>query len=387
MNILRVAPSFYPKITGPANQVYHVSNILETIGYHNKLIYPINKRKINELDPNKIKNQINFSIYPVEIPFSIMRYGVPFKSNLSFPNNINVVHIHQYRYNLSELALKYSLKNNLPIIFQTHGSLFSYKYVIPRHYQLIYKTYDLFWKKKFLNSAKKIIVSTDLEKKEAIEFGFNKLNIEKIAIGYDKLLLETAKKLKSHRDNDKITISFIGRICKSRNPLLLIKAFEEIQTHYDVELRIIGGPVKRSSLEKINYYENILKYCDKKDLSVTFTGFLKGRDLYKEYGKTDIFVYPTIYENLGQPIFEAATAGCCIISSKTGIASELISKNARGLLLDKISVNDIKRNLVKLLEKPSLIRQFGRRIQDFVIENYKWNQIINKYVSIYQEIV
>jgi len=193
--------------------------------------------------------------------------------------------------------------------------------------------------------------------------------------------------MKLKKDGEIITISFVGRICESRNPLLLIQAFEKIQSHYDVELRIIGGPVKRSSLEKINYYANIKKYCKKKDLNVTFAGFLKGKELYMEYAKADIFVYPTVYENLGQPIFEAATAGCCIISSRTGIAPELISNNKRGLLLDNTSVNEIERNLVKLLENPSLIKQFGEKIQNFVIENYNWDQIIDKYKNIYQEFV
>ena len=113
------------------------------------------------------------------------------------------------------------------------------------------------WKNKFINAVDWIVTSTENEKRDAIKFGFSEDIITNIPIGYDKDLFKATEN-KEYGKNDIITITFVGRISESRNPFQVILAFEELTKQFtNIQLRIVGGPVKRSSLEKGDYFEQM----------------------------------------------------------------------------------------------------------------------------------
>ena len=84
---------------------------------------------------------------------------------------------------------------------------------------------------------------------------------------------------------------------------------------------------------------------------------------------------------------EAATAGCCLLASNTGIAPDLIGENERGLLLDNVSSEEIYLKLKYLVENPDIIEKFKKDIQNHVVENYSWDKIIVKYDDIYSSFI
>ncbi|NIP99801.1 MAG: glycosyltransferase, partial [Nitrospinaceae bacterium] len=50
------------------------------------------------------------------------------------------------------------------------------------------------------------------------------------------------------------------------------------------------------------------------------------------YQSADVFVYPSRYENFGQPVLEAAAWGLPVIATSTGVASEIIREGETGFL-------------------------------------------------------
>ena len=98
----------------------------------------------------------------------------------------------------------------------------------------------------------------------------------------------------------------------------------------------MGGEEKTSSLSRLGYLDELKKLCKNLNINdrVTFIGPVAQDELFNWYSKGDIFVYPSLYENFGQPILEAAAAGLPIISTPVGVAQEIITENETGFLFN-----------------------------------------------------
>ena len=69
-----------------------------------------------------------------------------------------------------------------------------------------------------------------------------------------------------------------------------------------------------SGLEELKLLANQLNL----NSNVTFTGEKNPADLKLLYKSSNIFVYPSLYENFGQPLIEAAAHGLPLISTPVG---------------------------------------------------------------------
>ena len=107
-------------------------------------------------------------------------------------------------------------------------------------------------------------------------------------------------------------------------------------------------------------------------------------ELFNWYSKGDIFVYPSLYENFGQPILEAAAAGLPIISTPVGVAQEIITDNKTGFLFngDDQELTDRITQLTDL----SLRKEMGKALRERVRSLYGWEGIIKQYLNLYQSL-
>ena len=107
-------------------------------------------------------------------------------------------------------------------------------------------------------------------------------------------------------------------------------------------------------------------------------------ELFNWYRKGDIFVYPSLYENFGQPILEAAAAGLPIISTPVGVAQEIITDNETGFLFngDDQELTDRIAQLTDL----SLREEMGKTIRERARSLYGWEKIIKQYLDLYQSL-
>ncbi len=125
-----------------------------------------------------------------------------------------------------------------------------------------------------------------------------------------------------------INILFVGRIARVRRIEILLQAVAKLSIPY--QLILVGGEEKTSSMSKSGYLNELKNLCKTLNINdhVTFVGSIPQDELSNWYSKGDIFVYPSLYENFGQPILEAAAAGLPIISTPVGVAREIIIDNS-----------------------------------------------------------
>ena len=106
--------------------------------------------------------------------------------------------------------------------------------------------------------------------------------------------------------------------------------------------------------------------------------------LFDWYSKGDVFVYPSLYENFGQPILEAAAAGLPIISTPVGVAREIITNNTTGFLFNGDDQELTDR--INQLTDPSQREEIGKAVRERVRNRYGWEEIIKQYLDLYRSL-
>jgi glycosyltransferase involved in cell wall biosynthesis len=266
-----------------------------------------------------------------------------------------------------------------PFVINTHGSLLGFKkYLHDWKSKLPYRLYDGLSLKTTAKKANKVIVSSRLEYEDALEFGIDAKKLEIIPAGANAAAL---RQKRVYNDSGPLKLLFVGRIARNRNVEIAIKA---VSLSKNTVLYIVGGEERTSSTSKKGYLEELKALAEKLNAQnkIFFTGPKYGEELQRYYLESDVFIYPSSYENLGQPILEAATAGLPIISTPVGIARDIVIPGETGFLagLESKEIPECIENL----RSPGIREAFGKKIRAMVEKNYNWDVIIEKYIRIYK---
>ena len=371
MRIIRTIESFYPYVTGPANQAFKISEGLYKKGVES----PIFTTDFNVKNAKASEYFGDVLVRRFKVQRKIMKYCFTPSMKKAF-EDFDIVHSHNYRSYQSSLGYKMAKNRKKPFVISTHGNLLAYKnFKMGFISRLPYYAYDLLTLKKIVKKADMVVAATVQEYKEALEFGVKKENLRVIPVGINIKDYEPAKK-----DSSMLNLLFVGRIARNRNLEPIIKAMELLK---DVKLTIVGGEVKSSETSKTGYIDELKKLAY--GLNIEFTGPKYGKELIDYYKKSDIFVYTSFYENFGQTMLEAGAAGLPIISTKVGVANDIVKNDKTGFLVGPDNPKEIAEYVIELSDKNKRV-MFGKRIREIVKKNFEWDNIIDKYIEIYDSI-
>ncbi len=374
IKIIRTIESFYPVMSGPANQAFRVSKELEKIGISSP-VFTSNFGVENKPAHEKIEG-VEVYRFPIKFCFMKYFYTPAIKKMLT---DFDIMHAHSYRGYQTEIAYKTAKKLGKPFIFQNHGSLLGYKSFVKGIMKLPYLFYDLLYKKIALD-ADAVIVNTKQEFDEAIEFGVDKKKIHIIPVGID-----ASKYAPAQKDWQETRLLFVGRISKDRNIEPIIHALKILQKK-NVLLTVVGGAVKRSDTEKGDYLYELKNLVSELGLNdkVEFVGAKYGDELVDYYNKADIFVYTSLWENFGQTILEAAAAGLPLICTRVGVALDLVNKNT-GKLVDFDNPKQIADAVLSFEKKKR--DSASKELIEKVKNEFNTERITEKYITLYNSLI
>jgi glycosyltransferase involved in cell wall biosynthesis len=123
------------------------------------------------------------------------------------------------------------------------------------------------------------------------------------------------------QNSENYTFVYLGQVDEEKGLNLLFSAFTELKTGVlktkKIKLKIIGKGKDLNELK--NKYKN--------NTSITFTGYLKEKEVREELRKSNCLILPSlIYENSPTVIFDAFLSNLNIIASDTGGTPEIIKK-------------------------------------------------------------
>jgi glycosyltransferase involved in cell wall biosynthesis len=380
IRVLRTIESFYPYVSGPANQASRISKGLEK----REIRSPILTSNYKAEKSPKHERMGGVEVYRFPIRWKFMKYFYT-PSMKRMLTDFDIVHAHSYRGYQTGLAYKMARRMGKPFVISTHGSLLGYSHHLKGIMKLPYLLYDLFGGKKLIRYADAIIVNSKEEYKDAKDYGINKDRIHLVPVGVN---IDEYSPLEKETRSFKVL--FVGRISRNRNVEPIIKAAAIIKQKLPkkkIKFRIVGGEEKSSDTSKSGYLEELKILAKELDVSdmVEFTGPKYDEELRKEYRTAHIFVYTSLSENFGQTMLEAGAAGLPMICTKVGIAPEIITSGKNGFLV-KGEPEEIANRITELFGKEKRER-FGALTREKVRKNFNWDEIIDKYLEIYKKVL
>lgn len=170
---------------------------------------------------------------------------------------------------------------------------------------------------------------------------------------------------------DKVIITFAGRVIKEKGILLLLEAFEQL-THKDKAVLVVAGdgPLLVS-----------LRDSYKEDQSIIFTGKLNFAETMSLLSQSDIFVNPSIYaEGLPTAVLEAGMLKCAVLATDRGGVKEVITNPSQGIIIDD-TISDIKRQLDYLIEHKEKRCDLQEAVHQQVLSGFTWEVTVRQLVA------
>lgn len=144
-------------------------------------------------------------------------------------------------------------------------------------------------------------------------------------------------------------ITYIGRLVPEKGIELLIDAFANLDNKYHIKLSIVGDGDSRNFLEE---------QVKNRNLSGKVTFYGQQRDVSHFLEQTDIFVYPSVCQEVfGISLVEAMAYGIPCIANNVGGIPEIIDNGVNGFLTEESTakeIGDLIEKVIRLYEKGSI---------------------------------
>lgn len=177
-----------------------------------------------------------------------------------------------------------------------------------------------------------------------------------------------------YTEHDRIVLS-IGRLTKTKNIDLIIKAFHELKKDGTSCRLLIGG-----SGEMKDELERMVKQLELED--VVFLGHIQQDKIRDYYGMADVFVIASTYEGGPITMYEALACGCPVLSTDVGTVPELIEEGITGRIVKSFTPADIAAGIRDIIGNRDKYRiNVINRRYDLSIQS-----IARRYYEVYSDI-
>lgn len=295
----------------------------------------------------------------------------------------NVVHLHGTG-ELSLLLYRAISNYGIPVILTVHGLIHEEKKnALCKHsslkhlYQYIHQSKIEF---EILSLASRIIVDTKYVANKINEYhAKGKIShiptIDIIPQGINEHFMSLYDKKKKPTKE----ILSVGSISKRKGHLYLVEAFEKVCKQIpDANLVIAGVKSETAYYDQLTRRIADSKYKDNIRLLID----LPQEELYQYYAKASIYALHSEEESQGIALVEAMATGLPVVSTTVGGIPDVVLNEKSGLLSAYGDTDTFAKNILRLLQSPSLITSMSVAAHK-VAEDYIWDNIAAKIEKVY----
>jgi len=266
-----------------------------------------------------------------------------------------------------------------PFVLSTHGSLLNYqKYHQPSFKNFPYKLYDRLAFKTTAKRADAVVVSSQMEYEEALEFGIHKNKLHIIPDGIEGSGPAVDR---SSRQGTPLNLLFAGPMNRFRRVELLLRAARKLTLPFRVTLVATNNIDKTDgSTEYLTELKKLVKTLGIED-RVDFLDNPSPEDIKNCYSNADLFINPSAYETSGKILQEAGASGLPIISTPVGLANEIVASGENGFIVP--ADPDMICDRILQLSNPDTRKKFGHHIRGKVLNEFGWNTVMDRYMELY----
>lgn len=204
---------------------------------------------------------------------------------------------------------------------------------------------------------------------------------------YSKYTRQEKKEIRSyyHFPEKEAIVMFAGRLDTDKGIYFLLKAMRQLMEQgQKIHLLLAGDGDFSQCLKEISPYWH----------TVTFTGFIDKKELYKLYSIADIGVVPSAHEEFGYVALEMIMNGLPVIVNECSGLAEIIEDGYNGLYVsitketaddEKLSVNALSEKIFCLLTDKVLRQKFRKNGRLRFKERYSREAFIEKMLNFYAD--
>ncbi len=286
--------------------------------------------------------------------------------------NIKILRSHQYHSNLyGRFAARLE---NVPCIVPSIHNLYTRDKKI--HRRIINNILS--------NYSHKIITVSSAVKQDVIKY--DHINEEKIQVIYNGVNLaeyqpESNTNLRKELKipDDAIIIGNIARLSLQKGQKYIIEAIPEVIKQYkNCVFMFVGDGELR---------EELVNHCKTLNVSdnVIFTGFQI--DVKKFLNIIDIFLFPSLWEGLGNSLLEAMAMEKPIIGTDIGPIQEIVTHKKNGFLIKTENHQDISGAILYFLKNPDFMTEISKNARKTVEENFDIKITAQRYMNLFFDIL
>jgi len=283
--------------------------------------------------------------------------------------DFEVIHAHDWLCYPAGIAAKQV--SGKPLVIHVHATDFdrSGGNVNPMVYSI---------EKQGMDAADKIITVSNLTRSIVIEkYG---IAPEKVVTVYNAVEpIEQVEKIRQseRKKFDEKIVTFLGRITLQKGPEYYIEAANLVLGKMNNVRFVMAG--SGDMMNKMIRRAAPLGICDK----FSFTGFLKGDDVYRMFGLSDVYVMPSVSEPFGISPLEALQSNVPVIISRQSGVAEVLKHAIKVDFWDTHAMADA---IYGILNYPALHSVFSKQGKTEV-EKMKWETSAKHVRNIYYSLV
>jgi len=315
-----------------------------------------------------------------------------FKYLIQYKEEYDIVHMHVLWWG-SLFVAPWAKRNNIPALYEsillgsdTPGGIIKERFGRVKIY--------------FLRFYKAILAISDFLAEDYRKFGFSSEQVFTLTNCVDTKLFfppaSTQKKIQLRQEMDfpidATILVFVGSVVERKGVDLLVQAFIKASVHYpDLYLLVVGpnNKYENPSLSEV-FVNKLYSQIQQNGLKqrVLFTGLVQNpQRLAKIYRASDIFVFPSRNEGLGNVILEAMASGLPVIVSKLPVLEKIIVHNETGVFVPVGTVDPVRDAILMLVENSSRAGHIGQKAASFVRNFYNFSEWQAQLVEFYNRLL
>ncbi len=158
-----------------------------------------------------------------------------------------------------------------------------------------------------------------------------------------------------------------------------------LKRHPQATLRIAGDGPEKINLERV---------CEKLGINgnVRFLGAVKNELLPTLYQTSGVLVFPSVItddgdrEGFGLVLVEALGCECAAIVTDLPAMQDIIVDGKTGLVVPQKNIRKLAEKVILLLDDQKLRESLGREGRGYVLRNFDWMIIAEKYKNLIESI-
>jgi len=156
---------------------------------------------------------------------------------------------------------------------------------------------------------------------------------------------------------ERLRIAYASLLMPYKGAHVLVAALAYLKrAGIDFECTLAGDSTRPEYLESLRAMAKQHGFAEQ----LSFPGFLGKRELAALFARTNVLVFPSVFEEpFGKTQIEAMAAGLLVVSSGSGGASEIVEHGKTGLLFKGGDARDLAEKLVSAHRNPSAVEQIA----------------------------